>query len=178
MSRKLVFRAGVDWDKEDRFMNDMSAKGFDLARWWFPGIYLFESGEPGYWTYRNGVLPRADKEQYLALMADAGVETVVTFINGTATFRKRTAEGPFELYSDTESRIGFFQSWRKRYFLLITLGVAFFVPYNFMASRDLSLLELLPLLLVQLAGMTFLAVQTTRLNQRIRALEADRLITE
>lgn len=178
MSRKVVIRLGFDVDKEDRFMNDMSAKGFDLARWWFPGIYLFESGEPGYWTYRNGVLPRADKEQYLALMADAGVETVVTFINGTATFRKRTADGPFEIYSDAESRIAFFQGWRKRYYFVIAMTIALWAPLNVMASRDLSLLELLPLLLVQLAFIAFLAVQTTRLTKQICALEAERRITE
>jgi hypothetical protein len=178
MKRKVVVRAGFDCDKEDRFMNDMSAKGFDLIRWWFPGIYLFESGEPGYWTYRNGVLPRADKAQYLALMADAGIETVVTFINGTATFRKRTADGPFEIYSDAESRIAFFRGWRKRYFFLIATTVALFVPQDFMASRELSHLELLPLLLLQLALMTFLTVQTMRLTRQIRALEAERLLVE
>mgnify|MGYP001764752597 CR=1 FL=1 len=176
MKRKLVFRFGFDWEKEDRYLNDMSAKGFDLARWWFPGIYLFESGEPGYWTYRSGVLPR-DKQQYLALMADAGDETVGTFVNGTATFRKRTADGPFEIYSDTESRLAFFQNWRKRYFI-IAMTVVLWVPLDVMGSRDLTLLELLPLLLVQLAIVAFLGVQTTRLNKRIRALEAERLVAE
>lgn len=177
MKRRLVFRLGFDVDKEDRFLNDMSAKGFALVGWWFPCFYLFESSEPGYWTYRSGVLPR-DREQYLALMADAGVETVVTFINGTATFRKRTADGPFEIYSDTDSRLAFFQNWRKRYFFLIAMTVVLFVPLNVMASRDLSLLELLPVLLVQLALVVFLGVQTTRLNKRICALEAERLVAE
>lgn len=177
MKRKVIFKAIFDFDKEDRFLNDMSAKGFDLVRW-FPYTYVFEQGEPGAWTYRSGVLPRADKAQYLALMADAGIETVATSVNGTATFRKRTAEGPFELYSDTESRIAYFQGWRKRYFLLITLSMALFVPYNFMASRELSLLELLPLLLVQLAGMTFLTAQTMRLTKQIRTLEAERRLAE
>jgi hypothetical protein len=178
MKRKIVLRGYTDPGKEERWLNEMAAKGLACVAWWFPLVYVFERAEPGAWTYRSGVFPLGDREQYLALMADAGIETVATWINGAATFRKRTAGGPFELYSDTESRIALLQSWRKRFYLAITLLILTFVPYNYVASRELSLLELLPLLLVQLAGMTFVTVQTMRVTRQIRALEVERRITE
>lgn len=178
MKRKIVLRGYTDFGKEERWLNEMAAKGLACVAWWFPFVYVFERAEPGAWTYRSGVFPRGDREQYLALMADAGIETVATWINGTATFRKRTAEGPFELYSDIESRISFLQGWRKRLILVFWLLVLPYAVLSLVMSRFYSLLEMTPLLFVQLAGVTVVVVLFMRSTRQIRALEVERRITE
>lgn len=176
MKHKVVFKGYSDFEKEERWLNEMAAKGFDLVRW-FPYIYVFESGEPGVWTYRSGVLPHAASQQYLAFMADAGIETVVAF-NRAAIFRRPTAEGPFELFSDTESRIAHYQSVRKRWFFVGWLLVLPFAVLDLIMSSFYSPLEMTPLLFVQLVGITVVIVQAMRATRRIRALEAQRRLAE
>lgn len=176
MKHKVVFKGYSDFEKEERWLNEMAAKGFDLVRW-FPYIYVFESGEPGIWTYRSGVLPHTDSKQYLAFMADAGIETVAAF-NRAAIFRRPAAEGPFELFSDTESRIAHYQSVRKRWFYVGSLLMLPFVVVYLVMSSFYTQLELTPLVFVQLAGMTVVMIQAMRATRRIRALEAQRRLTE
>jgi hypothetical protein len=176
MKRKVVFKGYSDFEKEERWLNEMAAKGLDLVGW-YPYIYLFETGEPGAWTYRSGVLPHPDSRQYREFMADAGVETVAAF-NRAAIFRKRTVEGPFELFSDTESRIAHYQSIRKRWFYVGWLLVLPFAALNLVMSRLYSPLEMAPLLLVELSGISVVIVQAVRVTKRLRALEAERLLVE
>jgi hypothetical protein len=177
MKRKIVFKGYTDFNKEERWLNEMAAKGLACVGW-YPYIYVFERAEPGAWTYRSGVLPATDSRQYLDFMADAGVETVAAF-NRAAIFRKPAAKGPFELFTDTESRIAHYQSIRKRWLwvalLLVVPAVILDLVY---LLYDWSLWEISPLLLVQLAGIMIVAVQVALVTSRIRALEAERRIVE
>lgn len=177
MKRKIVLRGYTDFDKEERWLNEMAAKGLACVGW-YPYIYVFERAEPGAWTYRSGVLPASDSRQYLAFMADAGVETVAAF-NRAAIFRKPTAKGPFELFSDTESRIAHYQSIRTRWLwvlLLLVLPGAVLDTAFVMSGWSTS--DMLPLLLVQLAFICVVPLQMLRATKSIRALEAERLLTE
>lgn len=177
MKRKVVFRGYTDFDKEERWLNEMAAKGLACVGW-YPYLYVFEHDRPGAWTYRSGVLPASDSKRYLDFMADAGIETVAAF-NRAAIFRKPTAKGPFELFSDAESRITHYQSIRRRWLwvllLLVVPGAALDVGF---VMSGWSTSELLPLLLVQLAFVCVVPVQMLRATKTIRALEAKRLITE
>ncbi len=93
-----VFKLFVDFEKEERWLNEMSAKGLQFSSYWF-GNYVFEQGTPGEYTYRLELMEtsphNAEGQAYIRFMEDAGVECVDTFWRW-AYFRKKTADGPFE----------------------------------------------------------------------------------
>ena len=60
-----------------------------------------------------------NKPRFWQLMADYGVECVDTYMNW-AFFRKKAAEGPFEIYSDFDSKIG---HYKRVIYLMGTVGV-------------------------------------------------------
>ena len=45
------FKLYYDKDKEEAFLNEMSAKGYAMKRF-FLGLYTFEKCRPGEYTYR------------------------------------------------------------------------------------------------------------------------------
>ncbi len=183
MKHNVVFKNFLDFEKEDLWLNGMAAKGLAMVRW-FPYIYIFERSEPGAWTYRSGMLPQASGKQYLAFMADAGIETVAAF-SGWAIFRKATTEEPFELFSDIESRIAHYQSVRKRSAFAsygLVLGTAAYGLFWFMVnsvepdSTNILFLAFVLFLGLPIIGMT-MAV-TVRVTKAIRVLEAQRRLAE
>lgn len=95
----------------------MATEGLNLISLKF-GRYTFEKGSPGEYIYRLELLkgdPTDEQSQdYLAFMEDYGVECVDTYMNW-AYFRKKAADGPFEIYSDFESKIGHYK--RVTYFI-------------------------------------------------------------
>lgn len=59
---------------------------------------------------------------YLRFMEDLGVECVCTRIRW-AYFRKKSADGPFDLFSDIDSRINFYKRLTKMFGLLIFINL-------------------------------------------------------
>lgn len=117
---KTVHKCFFIWDaeKEEEWLNDMSKKGLELT-----GVgyftYTFQEGTPGMYQYRLQMLEHfpnhPESEQYIRLIEETGAQQVATLKNW-AYFRKKTADGPFELFSDTDSRLKYFR--RLRYFIL------------------------------------------------------------
>lgn len=90
----------------------MAAKGYHFIDFSFPGRYLFEKGEPGEYVYRIELLknmPRnLESQAYIGFMEDTDAELVSTFFRW-AWFRKKSADGPFDLYTDYSSQIKHYQ---------------------------------------------------------------------
>ena len=53
--RHSIMKLFMDYEKEEKWLNDMSAKGLQLVHYSFPR-YTFEEGEPGEYTYRIQLL--------------------------------------------------------------------------------------------------------------------------
>ncbi len=107
MSTKVVWKPYVDYEKEERWLNEMAAQGWNLERYtWMR--YRFTQGTPGEWTYRLELLPdalsSAKSREYLDFMRDSGVEAVTSY-GRWVYFRRRAAQGPFEVFTDLDSRI-------------------------------------------------------------------------
>lgn len=96
-----------DYDREAQWLNEMSAKGMALVSVSFCR-YEFEECNPGEYSYRLELLeksPRsAESRQYIRFLEDTGVRHVGSYFNWVYLARK-TADGPFEVHSDAESRI-------------------------------------------------------------------------
>lgn len=107
--RKVIHKLFWMWeyDKEEKWLNEMAAKGLGLISVKFVA-YEFETTLPGEYHVRMQMLEHSlrhpETENYIHFLEDTGVEHVGNF-RRTAYFRKRAAEGDFELFSDTASRI-------------------------------------------------------------------------
>lgn len=109
------FRFFLDYEKEEKWVNEMAKEGWHLTDFNI-GYYKFEKGAPGQYIYRNEMVnslgAKGQVKDYLEFLQQSGVELVKT--RGMwAYFRKATADGPFELYSDTSSKL----AYMKRIFL-------------------------------------------------------------
>jgi len=84
------FRLYYDKDKEEEYLNEMSAKGYAMKHY-FLGLYHFEECSPGEYTYRidliNDMTSKERKELY-ELVSDSGGEHVQSW-GFWAFFRKK-----------------------------------------------------------------------------------------
>ncbi len=105
-----------DYDKEERWLNQMAMQGWTLAEvGWCR--YVFEKSEPGAYIIRLQMHPR--DESYTDFLEEIGAEYVGRVIQWIY-FRRRAEDGPFELFSDTQSRLEHLQ-WIAR--MLLAIGM-------------------------------------------------------
>ena len=107
--RKVIHKWFWAWeaDKEENWLNEMSAKGLGLVSVGF-GRYEFEDCTPGAYQYRLEFLEHfpthPESVQYIKFIEDTGAEQIGS-ITRWVYFRKKTTDGPFDLFSDNASRI-------------------------------------------------------------------------
>ena len=104
MSERKTVRKWIwvwDFDKEERWLNEMALEG-----WVLDGVgwctYHFKKCEPGEYTVRLEMRPSDDA--YLSFMEDTGAEYVGRMMMWIY-FRKKAADGAFDLFSDIDSKI-------------------------------------------------------------------------
>ncbi|MBR2990416.1 MAG: DUF2812 domain-containing protein [Solobacterium sp.] len=103
MERKKVWKLFFVWDfeKEEAWLNEMAAEGWTLCSVGFCN-YTFERSLPEEYTIRMEMRPY--DPEYIRFMEETGVEYIGRIIQWLY-FRKRTEEGPFDLFSDIDSKI-------------------------------------------------------------------------
>lgn len=109
----IKFKLYFDTEKETEWLNEMSAKGYALADYWW-GIYSFEKCLPGEYVYQIDIVDgffNVD-DDYRNFMEDIGVE-IVCMWSCWAILRKKSADGLFRMYSDAESSIGHYSKIRQ-----------------------------------------------------------------
>lgn len=123
---KKIHKIMWNFEKEERWINSMASKGLNFIGYSFL-TYIFEEGEPGEYIYRTEFLqelPSSPESQaYVKFMEESGVECIDTYMRW-AFFRKRASEGPFNLYTDYESRIKHYK--RILSFISIVIAVNLF----------------------------------------------------
>lgn len=96
-----------DVDREEAWLNEMAAQGLALVAV-APMVYTFEDSAPGEYAVRLELLedlPVTEKsKRYLEFVEQTGAEYIGS-VTRWVYFRKRTADGPFDLFSDYDSRI-------------------------------------------------------------------------
>ena len=90
-----------DFEKEEDWLNEMAMSGWVLESVGYC-TYRFVRCEPGEYSVRLEMHP--DDEAYLSFMKETGAEYVGRIMMWIY-FRKKTADGPFDLFSDIDSRI-------------------------------------------------------------------------
>ena len=108
--RKVIHRLFMAWEyeKEEDWLNEMATNGWNLVDTSLCR-YTFEEGTPGEYQYRLELLEHGIKSPegaaYIRFMEETGAEHIATWFNGWTYFRKKIADGPFEIYSDIGSKI-------------------------------------------------------------------------
>jgi len=181
MSAKTIHKLYWDFEKEERWLNDMSAQGLNLVHYSW-GTYTFETGPAGEWIYRLELLPgdvRDPKSQkYLEFMSEVGVQAVATYMRWVY-FRRPAVDGPFEVFSDLDSRVAHYQRILTM-FASITAALVPLTVVNVvnMTRSGSSLAFVLPLFAVYLALVATLATQTIRVWWRVRELREQKRVCE
>ena len=96
-----------EFEKEEQWLNEMAAKGLALV-----GVgycrYDFEPCEPGEYTFKLEMLDNApshpESQTYIRFIEETGAEQIGSMLRWVY-FRKKSADHPFDLFSDNESRI-------------------------------------------------------------------------
>lgn len=123
MKRVYKFFWAWDFDKEEAWLNKMAHDGQCLKH---VGLfrYDFEECIPESYHYRLEFLEdlpdQAKGQNYLAFLEDMGVEHVGTYFRWIY-LRKKKENGPFELFSDNESKI---KHLNRILNLLLVIGIA------------------------------------------------------
>ncbi|RXJ02427.1 DUF2812 domain-containing protein [Anaerobacillus alkaliphilus] len=106
-----VYKLFMNYEREEKWLNEMAAKGMHLVDFSF-GRYVFEEGTPGEYIYRIELLENlpssAESRAYIRWMEESGVDCVASYIRWVY-FRKKASEGPFDLYSDIDSKISHYK---------------------------------------------------------------------
>ena len=168
MERKII-RKWVwvwDFDKEERWLNTMAQQGWVLDKTGFCR-YEFVRCEPGEYTVRLEM--REHDEAYLGFMADTGAEYVGRMLKWIY-FRKKTEEGPFDIFSDVESRIGHLDRiiWMLRFVGFANLAIGLANEMNPVGRMGW----------VNLLCATVLMYALGRVEGKKEALQRDRLLME
>ena len=122
--RKVIHKWFWAWEaeKEEKWLNEMCAKGLGLTSVGF-ARYEFEDCTPGEYQYRLEFLEHLpthpESVQYIKFVEDTGAEQIGS-ITRWVYFRKKTADGPFDLFSDNASRI---KHLSRIIALLLTLNI-------------------------------------------------------
>lgn len=117
--RKTVYKLFMVWnfDKEEDWLNEMALQG-----WVLDGVglftYHFISSEPGEFSVRLEM--RGLDERYLDFMAETGAEYIGRVVQWIY-FRKKTAAGTFNIFSDIDSKIAHLRRIGK---MLFVVGMA------------------------------------------------------
>lgn len=97
-----------NWDEEERWLNEMSAQGWQFVGYTFPCRYTFEQGEPNAYQYQLQAMEHRigsqEGQAYLSFLSDLNIELVCSYLFW-AYLRKPNDGKPFELFSDVQSKM-------------------------------------------------------------------------
>ena len=123
-----IVRLYYDKDAEEAWLNAMARDGWAF-RHFFLGVYTFAPCSPGEFSYQIDLLDnwRGDKEAYALFMEEVGVQVVGQWWRWVY-LQKKAAEGPFALYTDTESKLSHYTKIRNFFLLFFCIELlCFFV---------------------------------------------------
>lgn len=105
-----------NFDKEEEWLNEMADNGYALvdAKWI---SYWFEKTEPGEYIVRLEY--QKNNFEYLSFMKELGAERV-SYYMGWNYFRRKSALGEFDLFSDLKSKIDHLKRIEQ---LILPLGI-------------------------------------------------------
>ena len=158
-----------DFDKEEEWLENMARNG-----WVLDGVafctYHFIKTEPGEYSVRLQYLPIAEENtDYTNLLEESGAVRVGRMVQWVY-YRKKTADGPFRLFSDLDSRITHLDKIAKLMLIVAVANLLIGVVNSHNPSISLGWINLLVASLVTYG--------VGRIHGKKEALEKERLFRE
>lgn len=125
--KHIIRKPYWNYEKEERWLNEMSSAGLAMSDYsWCR--YVFEEAPKGEYVYRIELLEHRpehpESRKYIEFLEETGVEHVSSYMSWVY-FRKKAADGPFDLYSDIDSKIRHYRRVSSLWIFLA--GLEFFV---------------------------------------------------
>jgi hypothetical protein len=119
----ISFRLYFDKDAEEAWLREMSQNGWAFQKF-FLGFYTFEPCNPGEYNYQIDLLDNwsSNKTEYSSFMADLGVEVIGQWWRWVY-LRKKAADGPFEMYTDAQSKIALYSKIKAFFQIALIIEV-------------------------------------------------------
>ena len=168
-----------EFDKEEKWLDEMSAQGKVLvsARY---ATYEFEDCAPGEYAVRLEMMehdPASEEgKQYIAFVEETGAE-YVGHVMKWVYFRKKTADGPFELHSDNKTRMKHLKRIIAllRPLAVVNVGLA---GYNFCVGVGLASPVNVVCSMLSVAVAVLLGIGMVKLNDKKLQLEKESQLFE
>lgn len=178
--KQVIRKAYWNYEKEERWLNALAAKGLSMTDYsWCR--YVLEETPPGEYIYRIELLDHyathPESRRYIAFVEETGAECVATYMRWVY-FRRKSADGPFELYSDNTSRIAHYRRVRAFWLALLVLELS-----GFVLNLTVGLVPPISVINLVCAGVLGLLVVLftwlhLRMTRHIRRLKREQKITE
>lgn len=124
--KHIVRKAFFDYEKEEKYLNEMSAKGLALTDYTWCR-YVFMDAPKSEFIYRIELLENPvehpESQNYIKFMEETGVEFVASY-NRWVYFRRRSSEGEFDIYSDIDSKTKHYKRIRMLFLFVTILNLA------------------------------------------------------
>ena len=137
--KTIIKKAYRNYEKEEKWLNEMSAKGFALTDYsWCR--YVFADIQPGEYIHRIELLEyqpsHPASQKYLRFMEENSVEHIASYMRWVY-FRKKASDGPFDIYSDIDSKIKHYQRINLLWLILSCAELLIFLP-NIIIGLNMS----------------------------------------
>lgn len=166
------FRLYFNKDKAAQWLNRMSEEGWTLTGF-AAGFFNFEKDTPGKYVYQVDYAPigRSIPEDYRELMADLNID-IVSRWGPWIALRKTADSGPFELYTDPESRREHLEKI-LHFFKVLSLLEAICTCMLILSASMLS--DWWPLIFAAIGGaaLTAMVVRSAQLRDEIQTLAGE-----
>ena len=165
-----------EYEKEERWLNEMAAQGWVLAEVGFCR-FTFARCEPGAYTVRLEMRPH--DEQYLSFMEDTGAEYIGRCIRWVY-FRRSSELGPFDLFSDLDSKLAHLRKIHQMLLIVGMLNLFAGILNLFIGVYSISVYHTRNafVAVLNLLVCTVLMYGLGRLKEKIEYLERERLLRE
>ena len=122
----LKFKLYYDKDEEEDWLRKMSLNGWAFKKF-FLGFYTFEPCEAGEYNYQIDLLDswKGDKDDYASFMKNAGIEVIGQWWRWVY-LQKKAADGPFEMYTDVESKIAQYRKIKNFFKVFLAIEIICF----------------------------------------------------
>lgn len=182
--KHVVYKAYWDYEKEEKWINEMAAKGMALTDYSWCRYAFAETPENEY-SYRIELLENlpthAESIAYIRFLEESGVECVATYMR-FVYLRKKVSEGVFEIYSDNESKIKHYKRinayWNTFVCGELAVGLSnVFIGVRTSEGFPLSNINSVAGGILVLIGLLFLKL-SLKTRKRIRILQQEKAIRE
>ena len=159
-----------EFDQEEKWLNDMAKRGWALDGVGF-AKYDFIACEPGEYAVRLEVLEHqpasSEGQDYIDFVEETGAEYIGNYMRWVY-FRKKAADGQFDLFSDIDSRV--------KHMDRITKMAGGFALINLCIGANN--LRLSGFGLINIACAALLGYACMKLNRKKEALQKERSLHE